>query len=67
MYKYKQCDAPDCAEGRYKWKPSRYCFACHGKGYQTLDDHIRNRINRAKNPKKNLLNGTINKSKKVLI
>ena len=67
MYKFKKCDAPDCMNGRYKYKISRYCFACQGKGYQTLDDHIRNRINRAKNPKKNLPNGTINKIKKVII
>ena len=67
MEKFKECDSPTCVNGRYKWKPSLYCYACKGKGYLTLDDHINQRIWRAKNPKKNLPDGTINKSKKVLI
>tara|TARA_B100000902_G_C26433000_1_gene492392 strand:+ start:209 stop:391 length:183 start_codon:yes stop_codon:yes gene_type:complete len=57
----------EICNGTGRYKEAYPCFACASKGFLTSKDITRNNIYRAKNPKKNLLSGTINKTKKVFI
>ncbi len=57
----------EVCNGTGRYKETMPCYTCASKGHLTHRDITRNNIYRAKNPKKNLPSGTINKTKKVFI